>query len=81
MHFYSDYWGYFEPIRQNMPKNCSADVEAVINHIDETFTGKNQTAIKEIKALFGLEALTHLDDVAGARKYLSGLPSDTVNSC
>ena len=80
MHFYSDYWGYFEPIRQNMPKNCSADVEAVINHIDETFTGKNQTAIKEIKALFGLEALTHLDDVAGARKYLFELPSDTVNS-
>ncbi|KAG8840362.1 hypothetical protein FRB91_006173, partial [Serendipita sp. 411] len=25
----SYYWGYFEPIRQYMPKNCSADVERV----------------------------------------------------
>jgi hypothetical protein len=30
----TDFWAYFEPIRQQMPKNCSADVEAVISHID-----------------------------------------------
>jgi hypothetical protein len=30
----TDFWGYFEPIRQQMPKNCSADVEAVVSHID-----------------------------------------------
>lgn len=66
MFLFSDYWGYFEPIRQNMAKNCSADVEAVIAHVDKVFTGNNQTAINEIKSLFGLESLTHLDDVAGA---------------
>ncbi|KAI0072974.1 peptidase S28 [Panus rudis PR-1116 ss-1] len=61
-----DYWGYYEPIRQFMPKNCSADVQAVIAHVDKVFTSKNQSAINETKALFGLEALEHLDDAAGA---------------
>ncbi|KAJ8495908.1 hypothetical protein ONZ45_g12655 [Pleurotus djamor] len=61
-----DYWRYFEPIRQNMPVNCSADVEAVITHIDRVFSGRDQVAIKQIKDNFGLGAMTHLDDVAGA---------------
>lgn len=51
-----------------MPKNCSADVQAVIAHVDQVFTGNNQTAIDYIKNLFGLGSLSHLDDVAGARK-------------
>ncbi|KAL0066152.1 hypothetical protein AAF712_006776 [Marasmius tenuissimus] len=61
-----DYWRYFEPIRQNMPKNCSADVEAVIAHIDEVFTSDDTEAINSIKDNFGLGGLSHLDDVAGA---------------
>ena len=51
-----------------MPKNCSADVEAVISHIDQVFTSGSQSQINAIKANFGLSNLTHLDDVAGARK-------------
>ncbi|KAG5733082.1 putative serine protease K12H4.7 [Termitomyces sp. T112] len=61
-----DFWEYFEPVRLNMPQNCSADVQAVIAHIDEVFTGTNQTAIQAIKNNFGLGDMTHLDDVAGA---------------
>ncbi|KXN92345.1 Putative serine protease K12H4.7 [Leucoagaricus sp. SymC.cos] len=61
-----DFWQYFEPVRENMPKNCSADVQTVITHIDEVFSGSNTTAINEIKNLFGLGDMTHLDDVAGA---------------
>ncbi|KAG5648817.1 hypothetical protein DXG03_000166 [Asterophora parasitica] len=49
-----------------MPRNCSADVQAVITHVDKVFTGKNQTAIRDIKDAFGLSNVTHLDDVAGA---------------
>jgi len=60
-----DYWGYFEPIRQYMPLNCSADVEAVIAHIDETFTTGTTEQIDAIKTLFNMN-LTHLDDFAGA---------------
>lgn len=61
-----DYWGYFEPIRQFMPKNCSNDVAAVIAHVDEVFSGDNQTAIDALKNNWGLGSMTHLDDVAGA---------------
>jgi hypothetical protein len=64
----SDFWAYFEPIRQNMPKNCSADVEAVITHIDQVFTTGSNSSIQSLKATFGLEAVTHNDDAAGARE-------------
>ncbi|KAJ3920772.1 serine carboxypeptidase S28-domain-containing protein [Lentinula edodes] len=60
-----DYWGYFEPIRQFMPANCSADVEAVIAHVDEVFSGNDATAIQVLKDNWGLGEMTHLDDVAG----------------
>lgn len=63
---FSDFWAYFEPIRINMPKNCSADVQAVITHVDQVFTGTNTTAINALKDTFGMGAVTHLDDVAGA---------------
>ena len=51
-----------------MPKNCSADVEAVIQHFDQVFTGTNTAAINELKTSFGMDNLTHLDDVVSARK-------------
>ncbi|KAG6885617.1 hypothetical protein C0993_012364 [Termitomyces sp. T159_Od127] len=61
-----DFWEYFEPIRLHMPANCSADVQAVIAHVDKTFSGNNATAIQVLKETFGLGNMTHLDDVAGA---------------
>ncbi|KIJ35161.1 hypothetical protein M422DRAFT_69992 [Sphaerobolus stellatus SS14] len=66
----TDYWAYFEPIRQNMPKNCSADIEAVITHIDSVFTFGTPAAKNQIKAMFGMEDVTHLDDVAGALRNI-----------
>ncbi|KIY73984.1 peptidase S28 [Cylindrobasidium torrendii FP15055 ss-10] len=62
----TDFWKYFEPIRKNMPSNCSADVAAVIAHVDEVFSGNDTAAIDGLKANWGLGGLTHLDDVAGA---------------
>ncbi|PBL02968.1 hypothetical protein ARMGADRAFT_279728 [Armillaria gallica] len=61
-----DFWRYFEPIRQNMPQNCSADVAAVIAYVDDVFSGDNTTAINAIKDIFGLSEMIHLDDVAGS---------------
>lgn len=52
-----------------MPKNCSADVQAVIAHIDAVFTTGPQSQIDQIKSTFGLSELTHLDDVAGACQF------------
>ncbi|KAG6808517.1 hypothetical protein H0H92_003858 [Tricholoma furcatifolium] len=61
-----DFWQYFEPIRLNMPQNCSADVQAVIAHVDEVFTGTDAAAIQALKDNWGLGDMTHLDDVAGS---------------
>lgn len=66
----SDFWAYFEPIRQNMPKNCSADVQAAIAHVDSVFTSGSTNAIASLKATFGLEDVKHLDDAAGAREFV-----------
>lgn len=52
-----------------MPANCSADVQVAISHVDEVFSGDNKTAIQEMKDLFGLGEMTHLDDVAGACEW------------
>ncbi|KAI1784395.1 serine carboxypeptidase S28-domain-containing protein [Ganoderma leucocontextum] len=60
-----DFWGYFEPIRQNMPANCSADVEAVIAHVDSVLGSNDTDAINALKATFGLP-LGHDDDFAAA---------------
>ncbi|KAG6823387.1 hypothetical protein H0H93_003793, partial [Arthromyces matolae] len=62
----ANYWNYFEPIRLNMPQNCSADAQAVLSHIDDIFAGTNASAIQSIKNTFGLGGLSHLDDFGSA---------------
>ncbi|KZT71725.1 hypothetical protein DAEQUDRAFT_95102 [Daedalea quercina L-15889] len=64
-----DYWGYLDIIRKHMPQNCSADVQAVVGHIDTVFTSGNDTAIDGIKDLFNMN-LTHLDDFASILQNL-----------
>lgn len=49
-----------------MPKNCTADVEAAIDHIDKTFTTGSTAQINALKAQFGMQNVTHWDDVAAA---------------
>jgi len=62
----TQFWQYFDPIRQFMPQNCSADVQAVISHVDETFTKGSPAEIQALKDNWGLGVMTHLDDVAGS---------------
>ena len=49
-----------------MPKNCSADVQAVIKHVDQVFTNGNTSQVSSLKANWGMQDVTHSDDVAGA---------------
>ncbi|KAI0751819.1 peptidase S28 [Daedaleopsis nitida] len=64
------FWGYFEPIREHMPKNCSADVETVINYVDAVIDTGNKTAIKAMKDIFGLGDIQYDDDFASAMKIV-----------
>ncbi|KAH7317225.1 peptidase S28 [Rhexocercosporidium sp. MPI-PUGE-AT-0058] len=59
-----DYWQYFYPVQQGMPKNCSADVSLVIEYIDNVLTTGTADQIYALKDSFGLGALEHNDDFA-----------------
>ena len=52
-----------------MPKNCSADVEAVIAYVDSIFDTGDAAQIKKMKAIFGLEDIVHNDDFGQASTY------------
>ncbi|KAK1225863.1 hypothetical protein PQX77_011191 [Marasmius sp. AFHP31] len=68
----NDFWRYFEPIREYMPKNCSADVQAVITHVDKTIGSNNKAEIQKLKANFGMSDVTNADDfVATLKRPLS----------
>ncbi|KEY70524.1 hypothetical protein S7711_02687 [Stachybotrys chartarum IBT 7711] len=59
-----DYWQYFYPIQQGMPRNCSSDFEAIIDHVDRVFTHGSRKEKLALKESFGVEELEHDDDAA-----------------
>ncbi|KAJ7580701.1 serine carboxypeptidase S28-domain-containing protein [Mycena floridula] len=58
-------WEYGDTIRQAMQPNCSADVVAAVQRIDQVLLGENDTAIAELKDSFGLGPLS-TEDMAQA---------------
>jgi hypothetical protein len=56
-----------------MPKNCSADVQAVIAHFDAI--SNDPTAFNALKTKFGMADVVHPDDATGACAYI--LPACT----
>jgi hypothetical protein len=58
-------WQYFVPIQEGMAKNCSKDINLVIEYMDNVFTHGNESEQLALKEKFGLEYLTHGDDVMG----------------
>ncbi|KAH9983465.1 putative serine peptidase [Xylariaceae sp. FL0662B] len=61
-----DYWQYFYPIQDGMPKNCSKDYTAIIDYVDKVFAYGSRKEQADLKRLFGLQDLQHLDDAASA---------------
>lgn len=49
-----------------MPKNCSRDYEAIIEHVDSIFTKGTAAEKAALKKQFGLQDLKHDDDTAVA---------------
>ncbi|KIO28597.1 hypothetical protein M407DRAFT_22181 [Tulasnella calospora MUT 4182] len=63
-----DFWQYFEPIEEGMPKNCSKDLAAVIRAVDHTLLHGRATEKQKLKESFGLYNLRD-DDFAQALVY------------
>lgn len=61
-----DYWAYFKPIQEYMPKNCSSDVQRVIAYLDSLYAVHDTGKLQELKTAFGLGGLSHIDDFASA---------------
>ncbi|KAI1204686.1 endoprotease endo-Pro [Annulohypoxylon truncatum] len=61
-----DFWQYFHGIQQGMPKNCSKDYSAIIDHVDRVLTLGSPKEKTNLKHLFGLQDLSHNDDVGAA---------------
>ncbi|KAI0029923.1 serine carboxypeptidase S28-domain-containing protein [Vararia minispora EC-137] len=59
-----DFWQYYEPIREHMPQNCSADVQAVVAHFDAI--ANDTEAFDGLKTKFGMADVVHPDDVVSA---------------
>ncbi|KAL2162502.1 hypothetical protein VTH06DRAFT_7416 [Thermothelomyces fergusii] len=59
-----DFWQYFVPVQEATPRNCSADVGAVIDYVDSVLTSGSRTAKKALKELFGLGELEDADFAA-----------------
>jgi len=62
----SDYWSYFLPVQQGMPKNCSKDVSLVIDYMDDVLTDGSREQQQKLKAMFNMEGLAHNDDFMAA---------------
>jgi len=56
-----DFWQYFTPIIEATPKNCSADLQAVIGYVDKTLQHGSPKEKTKLKAKFGLDSLQDAD--------------------
>ncbi|KAG8976894.1 hypothetical protein FRC05_002831 [Tulasnella sp. 425] len=63
-----DFWEYWEPIEEGMPKNCSADLSEAVAHIDKVLSNPTSKEAKALKRKFGLQVLAN-DDFAYALQY------------
>ncbi|KUJ11410.1 uncharacterized protein LY89DRAFT_624714 [Mollisia scopiformis] len=59
-----DYWGYFYPIQQGMPANCSKDISTVISHVDSVLANGSSSDKLALKQMFGLGTVEHDSDFA-----------------
>ncbi|KAF1961954.1 hypothetical protein CC80DRAFT_401871 [Byssothecium circinans] len=57
----SDFWMYFEPVREATPANCTADQVAVINYIDGVLLNGTAAQKKALKDKFKLGDLEDTD--------------------
>ncbi|EPE29559.1 alpha/beta-Hydrolase [Glarea lozoyensis ATCC 20868] len=64
-----DYWQYFSPIQQGMPKNCSKDLSLVIDYMDKVWNTGSAAEKLALKTKFGLQGLAQPADVMATLEY------------
>ncbi|KAI2634610.1 serine carboxypeptidase S28-domain-containing protein [Xylaria nigripes] len=56
-----NFWQYFVPVLEATPKNCSTDLNNVINYVDNILLHGNVTEKNQLKAQFKLDGLEDAD--------------------
>ncbi|CAK7266705.1 hypothetical protein SEPCBS57363_002225 [Sporothrix epigloea] len=64
VHAISDFWQYHEPIKQGLPKNCSADSQLVIAHVNKVLEDGTPKDVQKLKDMFGMGPVEYNDDFA-----------------
>ncbi|KAK4162907.1 peptidase S28 [Cladorrhinum sp. PSN259] len=57
----TDFWQYYVPIQDATPANCSADISAVVDHVDSILLNGTAKQKDSLKAKFSLSGLTDAD--------------------
>ncbi|EGP83270.1 unnamed protein product [Zymoseptoria tritici ST99CH_3D1] len=57
-----DFWQYFVPAQQGLPRNCSTDFSQVIDYMDDVVLHGTPQAVTQLKSRFGLEDVSRNDD-------------------
>lgn len=56
-----DFWQYYAPVQEASPRNCSADVNAVVNYVDKLLSSGSPKQKQDLKNKFMLGDLTDAD--------------------
>lgn len=59
-----DFYHYFQPIVEGMPKKCSLGMSQIVQYVDKMLQHGSDENIMELKDEFGLKELEHHDDFA-----------------
>ncbi|KAK7953754.1 extracelular serine carboxypeptidase-like protein [Apiospora saccharicola] len=68
------YPAWYSPIQKYAPQDCVTRINRIVDNFDGLVAANNTAAIREFKALFGLEALTDDRDFATTIAYPIGNP-------
>ncbi|KAF1964760.1 hypothetical protein BU23DRAFT_491637 [Bimuria novae-zelandiae CBS 107.79] len=71
-----EYPEWYDPILKYGPSDCISRLVGIIDKIDAVITSGDETAIHEVKEVFGLGAVSDIRDFAQAISYPLGGPFD-----
>ncbi|OAA70775.1 Peptidase S28 [Akanthomyces lecanii RCEF 1005] len=57
----ADFWQYYVPIEQAMPRNCSKDMKLAIKYVDDRLSSGDEARKEALKAKFGLPGIADDD--------------------
>ena len=74
IHGQVNYPQWYDPIQLLAPQDCVASVNNIVDKIDSLVESKQDTAVEQLKEIFGLSALTDIRDFAQTIAFPIGGP-------